>query len=972
MALAPAMLCFQNSFNPPINGGKYRNINPPFPISGVSLSPPKSQWVTPTRLPQLHSPLFQHINTLCDDGKLNEALMLLRRDSHNFSLKELVDAIGSILQACGRKKELEIGRQVHEMVSSSTQFSHNVILNTRLVTMYSTCNVPSEARQVFENLEDRNLYQWNALISGYARNEMWGDALSVFCKLLLETDLKPDNFTLPCVIKACAGLSSVEVGRGVHGVAVRMGLAADAFVGNALIAMYGKCGFVEEATRVFETMSERNLVSWNALICGFSETGLAEECFNAFREMIMVGKGMIPDVASIVTILPVCAGRGELEIGRVVHGLALKLGLNQELTVTNALIDMYSKCGMMSEAHCLFEKALQKNVVSWNSMIGGCSREGDVCGTFDLVRKMPMEDEMKANTITVLNALPACLEQSELQSLKELHAYAIRHGFQLDELVANGLIAAYAKCGSLRSADYVFYGSETKTVSAWNALIGGYAQNGDPNKALDLFLQMTSCGIEPDWFSIGSILLASTHLKSLRDGKAIHGFVLRFGLESDSFIGISLLSLYVQCGKVVEARVLFSRMEERNIVSWNAMISGYSQNGFSNEALNLFRQMQQEGVQPYEITIIAVLTACAQLSALRLGKEMHCFALKANLIDDAFVGSSLIDMYAKCGCIDQSHIFFNRLREKDAVSWTVMIAGYGIHGCGGEAIELFENMKQAGLKPDGFTFIGVLMACSHAGLVEEGLKYFDEIWREHEVKPKLEHYACVVDMLGRAGRLSDAAKLIEEMPLEPDAGIWGALLGACRIHGKVDIGEKAASKLLELEPHKAENYVLLSNLFACSGRWDDVRRTRERMKEMGLRKDAGRSWIEISGRVYQFLVGENTLPESEQIWGMWNVLEEKIRGMGYIPDTGLVLHELEEEEKVEVLRGHSEKLAITFGLLKTGKGTTVRVCKNLRMCGDCHNAAKLVSKATEREIVVRDNKRFHHFRDGLCSCGDYW
>ncbi|XP_068662736.1 pentatricopeptide repeat-containing protein At1g18485 [Aristolochia californica] len=838
--------------------------------------------------------------------------------------------------------------------------------------MYSMCGYPLDARRVFDGLEERNLFQWNAIISGYTRNELWVEAVGLFLQLLSTTRLVPDNFTLPCVIKACAGLFSVELGQAVHGFTMKMGLASDTFVGNAMVAMYGKCGLLEEALKAFETMCERNLVTWNTMICCLSENGFTQESFDMCREM-MEAEGLTPDVATLVTILPVCAAEGEIAMGRVVHGLSVKSGLNNELQLNNALIDMYAKCGFMSDAQILFDNAPQKNVVTWNAMIGGLSKNGRVQSVLNLLFQMTMEEGIAANSITILNVLSSCLEQSKLWSLKEVHGYAIRNVFDSNELVASALIAAYAKCGSLVSAKHIFYGLMIKTVSSWNAIIGGYAQNGDPTKAIDMFFEMRSSGSEPDEYSIGSLLLAFAHLKSLHDGKVVHGFVLRNGLESDSFIGISLLSLYIQCGEVVTARTLFNEMQERNLVCWNAMISGYSNNGHPNEAAFLFQQMLLEGIQPCEISVTGVLTACSQISALRLGKAIHCFALKAELAEGPFVGSTIIDMYAKCGCIDLSCMLFDRLKEKDLVCWTVMINGHGIHGQGSEAVDLFERMqKEEGIKPDGFTFIGLLMACSHAGMVEEGLKYFEDMRKRHSLEPKLQHYSCVVDMLGRAGHLADAARLIDGMQVEPDIGIWGALLGACRIHGDVGLGERCASKLLELDPDKAENYVLASNLFAGSGQWNEVRRLRGKMKEKDLKKEVGRSWIEIEGRVDHFMAGDTSHPESDEVRKLWGTLEQKISKLGYVPDTSSVLHELEEEEKVEILRGHSEKLAIAFGLLKTGKGVTLRVCKNLRMCSDCHAATKFVSMVSEREIVVRDNKRFHHFRDGLCSCGDYW
>lgn len=881
--------------------------------------------------------------------------------------------MGVLLQACARQKDIEIGRKVHDMVSSSPQFiSDDYILNTRLITMYSKCGSPSDSRFVFDGMKRKNLIQWNALLSAYTRNDLSHDAVSLFVKLISVTELGPDNFTLPCVIKACSGILDVGLGKVVHGLAVKMGFVSDVFVGNALIAMYGKCGSIEEALKVFDSMPERNLVSWNSMMYGYSENGLFQESYDLFKGLLNSEEGLIPDSATMVTILPVSAEERKVNMGMLLHGLTLKLGLSQELMVSNSIIDMYAKCGYLQEAVILFDRNDNRNVVSWNSMIGGYSKEGDTFRTFDLLRKMQIEDKVKVNEVTLLNVLPACVEESQLLSLKELHGYAVRHGFQDDELITNAFVAAYAKCGLPTYSEHIFHFMKAKTVSSWNALIGGYAQNGFPGRALDFYLQMQDSGLDPDWFTIGSLLLACAHLKLLRYGKEIHSFILRNGLELDEFIGISVLSLYIHCERMLSAKLLFDRMEDKGVVGWNSMITGFSQNGLPSEALDTFRQMLSSGNQPHEIAVMGVLGACSQLSALRLGKEVHSFVLKAHLTEDTYISCSLIDMYAKSGSMEQSRSVFDRVREKDEASWNVIIAGYGIHGHGHEAIELFELMQSSGCKPDSFTFIGLLMACSHAGLVTEGLKYHSQMQSLYGIEPKLEHYACVVDMLGRAGKLKDALSLVNEMPEEPDSGIWSSLLSSCRNYGDLDIGEKASRKLLELGPDKAENYVLLSNLYAGLGKWDDVRKVRQRMKGIGLQKDAGCSWIEIGGKVYRFLVGDTSMLESKKIKQTWIKLEKKISKIGYKPDTSCVLHELEEEEKIEILRGHSEKLAISFGILNTAKGLPLRVSKNLRICVDCHNAARLISKVVKREIIVRDNKRFHHFKNGVCSCGDYW
>ncbi|KAF8081336.1 hypothetical protein N665_0891s0012 [Sinapis alba] len=513
----------------------------------------------------------------------------------------------------------------------------------------------------------------------------------------------------------------------------------------------------------------------------------------------------------------------------------------------------------------------------------------------------------------------------------------------------------------------------SKTVNSWNALIGGYSQSSDPRSSLDAYLQMKKTGLFPDTFTVCSLLSACSQLKSLRLGKEVHGFIIRNWLERDSFVYISLLSLYIHCGELSAAHVLFDAMEDKTLVSWNNMVNGYLQNGFPERALSLFRQMALYGIQPCEISMMSVFGACSLLPSLRLGREAHAYALKRLLEDNAFIACSIIDMYAKNGSVTQSLKVFNGLKERSVASWNAMVMGYGIHGLAKEAIELFEEMQRTGHSPDELTFLGVLTACNHSGLVHEGLRYLDQMKHSFKLKPKLKHYACVIDMLGRAGNLDEALKIAtEEMSEEPDVGIWNSLLSSCRIHQNVEMGEKIAAKLFVLEPERTENYVLLSNLYARSGKWDEVRKVRQIMKEMSLQKDAGCSWIELNGKVISFVAGESSSDGFEEIKSLWRILEKEILKLGYRPDTSSVQHDLSEEEKIEQLRGHSEKLAITYGLIRTSEGTTLRVYKNLRICVDCHNGAKLISKAMEREIVVRDNKRFHHFKNGFCSCGDYW
>ncbi|KAK4362331.1 hypothetical protein RND71_017572 [Anisodus tanguticus] len=802
--------------------------------------------------------LSEKITQLCDSKKsLLEVLRIFQEYINNgfYHSFEKSEALGVLLHACGKHKDIETGRKTHEMVSSLTQFKDDVVLGTRLITMYSMCGYPSNSRSVFDQLKSKNLYQWNALMGGYTKNELWFDVICLFIEMMGSTHDRPDNFTFPCVIKACGGID-VGLGEVLHGMVLKMGLLRDVFVSNSLISMYGKFGLVEEALKVFEHMPERNLVSWNSMISGFSTNGNIEQSFDLFRNMFTGDEVLVPDTTTVVIMLPICAAEEEVEVGKIIHGLTVKLGLVNELTVNNSLVDMYCKVGYFADAQILFEKNEGKNVVSWNSIIGGYSGEGDVRGTFLLMRRMQSTREyVKANEVTLLNVLPVCLEESDQLIVKELHGYSLRNGLEYHELLTNAFTAAYAKCGLLRYSELIFYGMVNKTVSSWNALISGYAQNENPSKAFTLSTEMMDSGLLPDWFTIGSLLFVCSNLKLLRHGTQIHCFVLRNGRETDMSTRISLVSFYMNCGKPELAQLLFDIIEDRNIVSWNVMIAGFLQNALPDKALCLFRDMVSCRFQPDKISLTSVLGACSTLADVRVGKEVHCFALKTYLIQDTFVHCSIIDMYAKSGFIGMSKYVFDQIPLKDIASWTAMITGYAVHGFGMEAIKLFKEMQKSGFKPTSLTYVSILMACNHAGLIEEGRQYVREMQILHGLKPELEHYACVIDMLGRAGQFDDALNVMAEMPMQPDTQIWSSLLSSCMVHVQLNLGKKCAEKLLELEPNRAENYVLVSNFFARCGDWDSVRQLRQKMKEFGLQKEIGYSRIEIGGKSYNFAVG---------------------------------------------------------------------------------------------------------------------
>lgn len=416
-------------------------------------------------------------------------------------------------------------------------------------------------------------------------------------------------------------------------------------------------------------------------------------------------------------------------------------------------------------------------------------------------------------------------------------------------------------------------------------------------------------------------------------------------------------------------------MPERNLVTWNSVINGFALNGRPNEALTLFREMmfEDECVEPDGFTMVSLLTACAELGALALGRRVHVFLFKKGLDFNAHVENSLIDLYAKCGRIDDAYkVFVDMCESRNVVSWTSLIVGLAMNGFGNEALEFFAVMEQERLVPTEITMVGVLYACSHCGLVDDGYRYFNRLKQQYNIVPKIEHYGCMVDLLGRAGLVEEAHNYIISMPMAPNAVVWRTLLGACAMHKTLALGEVAWAKLSELDPGHSGDYVLLSNLYASVGRWADVHKLRRNMLKSGVRKKPGHSLVELGNRVYEFVMGDRSHPQSDSIYEMLEEIAVKLRLQGYIPRTTNVLADIEEEEKENALNYHSERLAIAFALMNTSPGMPIRIVKNLRVCADCHLVTKLISKVYDREITVRDRSRFHHFRDGSCSCKDYW
>ncbi|KAG6587565.1 Pentatricopeptide repeat-containing protein, partial [Cucurbita argyrosperma subsp. sororia] len=505
-----------------------------------------------------------------------------------------------------------------------------------------------------------------------------------------------------------------------------------------------------------------------------------------------------------------------------------------------------------------------------------------------------------------------------------------------------------------------------------NSMIRGYLDSNEHLNSLIIFAHMHKFSILPDSSTFPAVLKATAQLCDIKLGKMIHGAVVQMGFIRDVYASTALVHMYCSCLSISDASQLFDEMPERNSVTWNALITGYTHNRKFREAINAFRGMLAAGAEPSERTVVVVLSACSHLGALNQGKWIHDFIYQNKLRLNVFVGTALIDMYAKCGVVEEAEKVFEEIRDKNVYTWNVLISGYGMNGQGSAALQAFSRMLMENFKPDAVTFLGLLCACCHQGLVTEGRRQFISMKQQFGLQPKIEHYGCMVDLLGRAGLLEEALELIESMSMEPDPIIWRALLCACRVHGNTKLGEYTIRRLIELEPNNGENYVLLSNLYSRERRWIEVGKLRGMMSLRGIEKVPGCSSIEINNAVHEFTASNDRKREFSAIYKQLDNVMKKLKENGYVTGTDMSLFDIEKEEKEHSVMYHSEKLALAFGLLNSPLDSTLRIVKNLRICSDCHEFFKVVSLVYKRYIVVRDRNRFHHFSEGVCSCRDYW
>ncbi|CAM8901654.1 unnamed protein product [Rhodiola kirilowii] len=553
------------------------------------------------------------------------------------------------------------------------------------------------------------------------------------------------------------------------------------------------------------------------------------------------------------------------------------------------------------------------------------------------------------------------------------HGQIILSGLYIDTLMANMLINMYSKCGFVGYARILFDEMTERSLVSWNTMISAYTQKGNEKEAFSLLIEMRREGVNFSEFTVSSVLCACAANNSLLVCRQLHAFALKAAMcWANVFVATALVDVYAKCGLINEAAVVFESMEDKTEVTWSSLMAGYVQNELYDEAMALFRRAHMIGIEYNQFMISSAVCACAGQAALDGGRQVHGLLCKTGHGFNLFIASSLVDMYAKSGSIQDAYAVFGEVEEKNSVLWNAMIAGFSRHGCSLETMITFEKMQQSGLYPNGITYVSVLSVCSHMGLVEKGRKYFDLLLKEDKTSPNVLHYSCMVDILGRSGLLCEAMNLIDSMPFDATASMWGSLLSSCRTHGNVALAETAARFLFELEPENGGNHVLLSNVLANDKNWTKVAKVRKLLKDGEAKKKRGQSWIQIKDEVHTFMVGERHHPSIINIYLELDDLLTEMEKLGYHTLTEHDLHDVDKKQKQELLRHHSEKLAFIYGHMSLPKSLPIRIMKNLRICGDCHSFMKLASTITSREIIIRDTNRFHRFSHGCCSCIEFW
>ncbi|KAL8218803.1 hypothetical protein R6Q57_022176 [Mikania cordata] len=707
----------------------------------------------------------------------------------------------------------------------------------------------------------------------------------------------------------------------------------------------------------------------NIHLTSLSKQGKIQQAWDFIAEMDQSGVSV--QLHSYECLLKTCADLGDLSIGMRMHEhLQRSLGM-PPIFIWNRVLEMCCKCESFLDAHKVFDEMPERNLASWGILIYAYMEAGHLGEAMKLFSSM---ESVKSDAAMYISILKSLVSSSRLQLGKQMHSLVIKNGFTRVAKIDTVLLNMYAKCECLESAELIFNQMDEKNVVAWTSLMVSYMQIEKSVQVVDMFLEMIKEGVEMDEYVFSIVLKACAFLKNEEIGQQIHGNVLKLGMANDVSVGTPLVDLYVKCSNIESASRAFGSISEPNAFSWSVLITGYSQAGEFDKCLKIFKSLKSMDVELNAFIYTSIFQACSAVTDISFGSQAHGDAIKRGLVSYPYGESAMITMYAKCGRLDYARQVFESIKKPpDNVTWTAIIAGYAYHGNASEALNIFASMLSYYVRPNAITFIAVLTAYNYCGCIREAKQCLDSMYSKFGVEPSIHHYNCMIDIYARGGLLDESFAMIKSMPFEPDVMSWKCLLGGCSIHKNLILGKIASENVLLLDPKDTSAYVLMFNLYASFGQWEEAGLVRKMMSLRNLRKEVSCSWMYVNGKVHSFVVGDRHHSQVNEIYS-------KLKEFEYLKNDNQEVSLSEEEEqgedvfleRKEQFLDHSERLAIAYGLISMSKGSPITIFKNLRACKDCHEFAKHVSLVTGREIVVRDANRFHHFNSGVCSCGDYW
>ncbi|KAJ4964366.1 hypothetical protein NE237_024305 [Protea cynaroides] len=709
-----------------------------------------------------------------------------------------------------------------------------------------------------------NFANWNVRIMESSFKGQWKEVL-YSCHEMSEAGALVHPSVFPPILKACTNLRCLKQGYSVHGYLIKQGLESYASIGNSTLDFYMKSEDMDSALGVFGSMKSKDSVSWNIVIHGCLDQGAFEDGLRLYRQARVAG--FEPNISTLVLILQACRRLRAFHEALIIHGFIIRSGFSDIISVQNSLLSLYMDFYDIESARCLFDRIPVRDIISWSAMIGGFVQCGEAHVAIGLFKEMLSEPHVQPDGVTVVNVLKACTSLGNIDLGKMLHVFVVCRGFSCDLFIGNSLIDMYSKCNDVDSAFKMFCEIPQRNIVSWNSVLSGFVHNKRNSEAVKLFISMGKAGIEADEVTMVTFLQAIKNLVHPLHCKSIHSMVLRRGYELNKLVLNSLIDAYAKCDLVDLAWELFKRMTRRDLISWSTIIAGFAHCGEPNKAMTIFEEMNQLQEKPNAVTILSLLEACAVLSDLRRSKWGHAIAIKRGLSMEVEVGTAILDVYSKCGEIDLSRRVFDHMPERNVVSWSAMIAAYGMNSRAHDALALLAEMESQGMKPNAVTILSVLSACSHGGLVEQGLYCLEKMVQNHGFEPSLEHYSCVVDMLSRAGQLDSAMDMIKNMPegIKAGASAWGALLSACRSYGNNELGRGAAVHVLELEPSNSAGYLLASSMYAAGRFWGNVAQMRELVKKRDVKVVAGYSLVHLENRPHKFVAGDVSHPQAFEI-----------------------------------------------------------------------------------------------------------